>query len=77
MYYHYVNYSSDIYNLFNFFKMHIKFFWKTNKSTSVYKNGHISVCDQYFFLKLAPLDLAHSELSSHAKILINFNIDSY
>ena len=33
----------------------------------VHKNGHNSACDQYFFMKLAPLDSAHIELSVHAK----------
>ena len=31
------------------------------------ENGHNSACDHYFFMKLAPLDLALTELSLHAK----------
>ena len=45
--------------------MHI--FRKTNIPTRVHKNGHNSACDQYFFLKLTPLDSAHIKLSIHAK----------
>ena len=32
-----------------------------------YQNGHNSTCDQYIFVKLAPLDSAHIKLSIHAK----------
>ena len=42
-------------------------FRKTNVPTRLYKNGHNSTCDQYFFMKLAPLDSAHIELLIHAK----------
>ena len=38
-----------------------------NVPTRVHKNGQNSTCDQYFFVKLAPLDSAHIELSIHAK----------
>ena len=35
--------------------------------TWVHKNGHNSACGQYFFLKLAPLYSALTELSIYAK----------
>ena len=33
----------------------------------MYKNGHNSTCDGYFFMKLVLLDSAYIELSIHAK----------
>ena len=45
----------------------MRIFRKTNVSTQLHKNGHNFTCDQYFFMKLAPLDSAHIELSIHAK----------
>ena len=45
----------------------MRVFRKTNVSTRVHKNGHNSTCDQYFCLKLAPLDSAHIGLSFYAK----------
>ena len=39
------NNCSDTYNLIQ----NMRIFQKMNISTCVYKNGHISVCDQYFF----------------------------
>ena len=50
----------------------MRVFWKTNVTTRVHKNGHNSTCDQYFCLKLAPLDLAHIGLSFYAKNSIFF-----
>ena len=40
---------------------------KSNISTCVYKTGHNFTCDQYFIMKLTPLDSVHTELSIHAK----------
>ena len=58
--------SPDTYNLIlNLIKMHI--FRKTNVSTRLHKNGHNFTCDQYLFVKLAPLDSAYTVLSIHAK----------
>ena len=46
----------------------MRIFRKTNMPTRVHKNnGHNSAYDQYFFMKPAPLDSAHIELSIHAK----------
>ena len=45
----------------------MRIFRKTNVSIRVHKNGLNSTCDQYFCLKHAPLDSAHTELSIHAK----------
>ena len=67
--------SSDTYNLipnpnpmYNLIlNLKVRIFRKTNVSTRLYKNGHNFTCDQYFFMKLAPLDSAHTELSIHAK----------
>ena len=45
----------------------MRIFRKTNVSTRLHKNGHNFTCDKYFFMKLAPLELAHIGLSIHAK----------
>ena len=45
----------------------MRIFRKMNTSTCLYKNGHNSTYDRDFFMKLAPLDSAHTELSIHAK----------
>ena len=54
----------------------MRIFRKTNIPTRVHKNGHNLACDQYFFMKLAPLDSAHIELSFHAKNSVFLNIPS-
>ena len=48
-------------------------FFPKNISTCVYKNGHNSTCELYFFVKFAPLDSAYIELSMYVK---NWNIPS-
>ena len=43
------------------------YFLKNECITQLHKNGHNFTCDQYFFMKFAPLDSAHVGLSIHAK----------
>ena len=50
----------------------MRVFRKTNVSILVHKNGHNSICDRCFFMKLAPLDSAHIGPSIHAKNSIFF-----
>ena len=52
----------------------MRIFRKTNISTCVYKNGHNSTCDWYFFMKLAPLDSAHKNYQSMLKTKFLWNI---
>lgn len=54
---------SDVYNLIIF----NTYFLKITIMTRVHKNGHNLACDQYFFLKLAPLFSTQTELSIHTK----------
>ena len=46
----------------------MRIFRKTNVPTRVHKNGHNSTCDQYFFMKLAPLDSAHRAINPCQKL---------
>ena len=52
---------SEVYNLFK------TYFPKIAIMILVHKNGHNLACDQYFFLKLAPLFSTQTELPIHTK----------
>ena len=56
----------DVYNLM-YEKNFNTYFPKIAIMTLVYKNGHNLACDQYFFLKLAPLFSTQTELPIHTK----------
>ena len=56
----------DAYNLIQILNKNAHF-RKTTLCTSVLKKGHNFACDQYFFMKLAPLCLVDTELLIHTK----------